>query len=293
MAVSDAAAHPQSVTEVPDLVVVVLAAGEGRRLAPLTHLRPKPLCPVGGRPLLELALERAATVAAPVAVNLHHGAAAIRAHLEEVGRTDVHLSEERPEALGTAGAIAALKDWVDGRDVLVLNADTWAPGDLGPSVRGWARDRPAVVVHGDGGFGPRARIAASLLPWSEVRALRAEPTGLYEVVWRRCHDSGELAVLRHDGPFVDCGTPVDYLSANLAAAERSGGPVLGVGAEAAPGSVRGRSVVGEAAVVRGQVVDSVLWPGCVVDPDEVLVRTVRADGGLTLGPLPVAEGRSG
>ena len=42
----------------PDLVGVVLAAGEGRRLRPLTDLRPKPLCPVGNRALLDLALER-------------------------------------------------------------------------------------------------------------------------------------------------------------------------------------------------------------------------------------------
>src|SRR5688500_9870847 len=50
---------------------VVLAAGEGRRLRPLTELLPKPLCPVANRPLFDIALERVRTVADLVAANVH------------------------------------------------------------------------------------------------------------------------------------------------------------------------------------------------------------------------------
>ena len=56
-----------------DLAGVVLAAGLGTRLRPLTLVRPKPLCPVGDRPLLDHALDRMAAVAGDVAVNVHHG----------------------------------------------------------------------------------------------------------------------------------------------------------------------------------------------------------------------------
>ena len=266
--------------------MIVLAAGAGRRLAPLTDLRPKPLCPVGNRALLDLALERVAPLGAPVAVNLHHGAATIRAHLVNGGRDDVHLSEEQPEALGTAGAVGALRGWLDGRDVVIVNADTWAPGDLTPFVTGWDRSHPSVLVHGADSFGPRVGVVASLLPWAEARRLEPVPTGLYEVVWRRCHEAGGLDAERHDGPFVDCGTPTDYLEANLAAAVLAGGPVIDPTATViGDGAVVGRSVVGAGAVVEGRVEDSVVWPGARVGPDEVLMRSVRASAALTLGPL--------
>lgn len=268
--------------------MVVLAAGEGRRLAPLSSLVPKALCPVANRPLLDHALDRVEALrlqGAAVAVNLHHGADAVRAHLAD--RPWVHLSEEQPEALGTAGALGALRSWVGGREVLVVNADTWAPGDLTPFVAAWDRARPCVLVHGSASFGPRAQVAASLLPWSEASVLEAVPTGLYEVVWRRCHDAGGLDVVRHDGPFVDCGTPADLLEANLAAVALAGGtPLVDATADVVGGRVTGRSVVGPGAVVRGTVHDSVLWGGAVVGEGEVLVRSVRTGTGLTLGPLP-------
>jgi mannose-1-phosphate guanylyltransferase/MurNAc alpha-1-phosphate uridylyltransferase len=209
----------------------------------------------------------------------------VRAHLAD--RPWVHLSEEQPEALGTAGALGALRPWIDGRDVLVVNADTWAPGDLTPFVAGWDRAGPCVLVHGSTSFGPRARVAANLLPWSATRALEPVPTGLYEVVWRRHHDEGALDVALHDGPFVDCGTPADLLEANLAAVALAGGaPVVDPTADVSAGRVVGRSVVGPGAVVRGTVDDSVLWPGAVVADGEVLVRSLRTGTNLTLGPFP-------
>ena len=265
--------------------MIVLAAGAGRRLAPLTDLRPKPLCPVGNRALLDLALDRVGALEGPVAVNLHHGADAVREHLAASGRVDVHLSEEHPQALGTAGAVGALRSWLDGRDVLVVNADTWAPGALTGFVAGWDRARTCVLVHATDTFGPRVGVVASLLPWAEARRLEPVPTGLYEVVWRRCHEAGALVAVRHDGPFVDCGTPADYLEANLGASALIGGPVIDPSASVAAGSVVGRSVVGAGAVVEGRVEDSVVWPGERVAADEVLVRSVRASATVTLGPL--------
>ena len=269
--------------------MVVLAAGAGRRLAPLSDLVPKPLCPVVNRALVDHALDRVAPLGLPVAVNLHHGADAVRVHLEGAGPVGLHLSEEQPEALGTAGAIGALRGWLDGRDALVVNADTWAPGDLDRFVAGWDRERPGVLVHGTDRFGPRVGVVASLLPWAEARRLDPVPSGLYEVVWRRCHEADALDAVRYDGPFVDCGTPADYLAANLGAAALAGGSLVHPRATVGAGTLRGTCVVGAGAVVEGWIEDSVVWPGARVAPGEVLVRSVRASAGLTLGPLAVGS----
>src|SRR5690606_16890365 len=109
--------HQRSKRMGDSLAGVVLAAGAGSRLAPLTRLRPKALCPVGGRALVDHALDRLRPHVERLSVNLHHGADALDGHLP----VDVHRSVEMPVALGTAGALGALRPWVDGRDVLLTN----------------------------------------------------------------------------------------------------------------------------------------------------------------------------
>jgi MurNAc alpha-1-phosphate uridylyltransferase len=250
---------------VPELVAVVLAAGAGRRLRPLTDLRPKALCPVGNRPLVDLALERAGRHTAAAAVNVHHHRAQLEAHLH--GR--VHLSVEEPQALGTAGALGALRDWIDGRAVLVLNADAWHRDDLGALVEGWDGERARLLVVDDparGDFGRWRFAGASLLPWRLVRTLRAEPSGLYEACWRALAERGALDFVTSAVPFVDCGTPGDYLRANLAA---SGG----------------HSVIGEGVRIDGEVDRCVVWPGGVVARGERLVEAIRVGSDLTLTPF--------
>lgn len=244
-----------------DVCAVILAAGEGARLRPLTLLRPKLLCPVDGTPLVDLTLERAATAVDPgaVAVNLFHGREALAAHLD--GRA--HLSVEQGEARGTAGALGVLRPWIDGRGVLVLNGDTWAPGDLAPFVAAWDRERVRVLVAGDDHLGPASRIAGACMPWAEVARLATSPTGLWEVSWRHRLSEGRVEVVRWDGPWVDCGTPAQYLAANMAA---SGGV----------------PVVGEGADVRGELDGSVVWAGAHVWAGETLVHAVRADDGVTV-----------
>jgi NDP-sugar pyrophosphorylase family protein len=70
-------------------------------------------------------------------------------------------------------------------------------------------------------------------------------------------------VVRHDGPFVDCGTPAEYLEANLTA---SGG----------------ESVVGEGAEIGGSIDRCVVWSGAVVWPGEALTRAIRPDETTTV-----------
>lgn len=251
---------------VEDLVGVVLAAGEGVRLRPLTLRKPKPLCPVDNVPLVDHALGRAATVTPHLAVNLHHGRDQLAAHLEAeagpVAGSPVHLSVEEPEALGTAGALGHLRPWIDGRAAVVLNGDTWSPGSLAAAVQGWDRERVRLLVVDDDRLTRSSRLAGALLPWSEIAPLEPVPSGLYEASWGRLAAEGRIEVVRWDGPWVDCGTPARYLHANMLA---SGG----------------RSVVGPGSKVDGRVVRSVLWEDSVVRADEVLVDAVRA-GNLTV-----------
>lgn len=242
---------------------VVLAAGAGRRLAPLTLLRPKALCPVGSVPLVDLAIDRLRPHVAQVAVNVHHGRAGLQAHLGD----RAHVSVEEPEALGTAGALGRLKGWVDGRPVLLTNADAWLPADLGLLITGWDGERIRLLVVDDplrGDFGRFRYCGAALFPWSALRDLEPVPSGLYEMRWRAAWEAGALDLVTHRGPFIDCGSPAEYLAANLAAS--GGTSVVSPDARVQAGAVLTRSVV---------------WPDSVVRSQEVLVDAIRA------GPITV------
>lgn len=241
------------------LAGVVLAAGAGTRLQPLTRLRPKALCPVGNVPLVELAIDRVCTVVSEVAVNVHHGRDAMEAHLG----SRVHLSVEADRALGTAGALGQLRGWLDGRAAVVVNADAWCPGTLTAFVEGWDGERIRLLLAGDDHLTPTSRIAGALMPWSEIVELPAETAGLYEASWRDAQAAGRLEVVRHDGPFVDCGTPAQYLEANLL-------------------SSGGESVVEEGAEVAGTIDRCVIWSGAVVWPGESLTRAIRPDATTTV-----------
>ena len=247
-----------------DLVGIVLAAGKGERLRPLTEVRPKALCPINNTPLLDLAVARVRRHAAEVAVNTHHLAHQVQAHLDGTG---IMVSVEAPEALGTAGALGALRHWIAGRDVLIHNADTWLTDPLDQLVRGWDGRQPRLLVGpaGDGraDFGDRRFVGVSLLPGTMAAALPACPLGLYEAVWRNAWESGKLELIDVTGPAIDCGTVADYLRANLIA---NGGA----------------SVIGAGCVVNGEVRRSVIWEGCTVEPGECLTDMVRATASITV-----------
>jgi NDP-sugar pyrophosphorylase family protein len=270
-------------TTADGLCAVVLAAGAGTRLRPLTLLRPKALCPVGNVPLLDLALERVAGLGlagpATVAVNASYLAGQVVAHLGD----RVHVSVEPDAPLGTAGGVGRLRDWIDGRAVLVGNADAYlAGGSLDALTAGWdgrtVRLLGVPAARGEvGTFSGFAFAGFSLLPRRWVRRLRDTPGDLVRAVWRPAEAAGALQVVPFGGHFRDTGTPARYLAANLHAAVAAGGRGGNLIADGA--AVPGRcesSVVGAGAVVRGRVTRCVVWPGCTVRADENLTDSIRA-----------------
>ena len=268
-----------------DLVGVVLAAGTGTRLDPLTQLLPKALCPVGNRALVDLALDRIGPLVGSHAVNAHHHGERLRSHHREHWAEAVTVSLEPDHPLGTAGGIGRLRSWIDGRSVVVVNADSWTPTSLDALLEGWDGHTVRVMVNGESTFGPSSKVVASTLPWRIIERLDDSPTGLYEVVWRDEFERGDLEVVSHEGVFIDCGTPLDYLRANLEAIALAGGSLVAEGAQIDASATVTSSVIGAGARVFGDVEASVVWPGQVVEPRERLICSIRAGTSVTVGPL--------
>ena len=238
---------------------IVLAAGLGTRLLPLTELRPKALCPVDNVALVDHGIERLRAHVGAIAVNAHHHTEQMEAHL---AGHDVHLSVEEGEPLGTAGAVGNMRGWIDGRAVAVTNGDAWHPGSVDALFDGWDGETLRLLVTHDperADFGDWRFAGTSLMSWPMVKDLEPVPSGLYEVLWSTVED---VELVELDGEFFDCGTPRDYLLANLAA---SGG----------------ESVIASTAVVEGDVERSVVWPDSRVERGERLVEAIRA-GSLTV-----------
>lgn len=112
---------------------IVLAAGYGTRLAPITDHLPKPLLPVAGVPLLDHVLARLfAGGVGPVAVNSHHLGPLVADHLaaHPAGSQLVHYSET--EILGTGGALANAREFLAATpEFVVFNGDVLCDVDLG------------------------------------------------------------------------------------------------------------------------------------------------------------------
>ena len=269
---------------------MVLAAGLGTRLRPLTDHRAKALVPVGDRPALAHVVNRLrAAGISRVVVNAHHHLDQLRAFASAEAGLDLALSEET-DLLGTAGGIAHAKGLLGEGDVLLWNADILADVDVPAllAAHGTLADGATLVVQplprGQGSvgldetgrvvrlrqqsFADEARGGQFLGIHVLGRALRARlPArgGLIEDVYLPALGRGEvLRAHLFEGPWHDIGTLPSYLVANMAWLAARGLPHwIGPGARVADGVVLDRSVVGEGATVtgRGALTRCVVWPG--------------------------------
>ena len=116
--------------EVPD-TAMVMAAGLGKRMRPLTATKPKPLIEVAGKPLLDHVLDRLrAAGVKKVVVNVHYLADALEAHLANAaGGLEVTISDERDLLLETGGGLVRAQSMIDSDPFLAINSDNlWIDG---------------------------------------------------------------------------------------------------------------------------------------------------------------------
>lgn len=115
---------------------VLLAAGMGTRLRPLTDTVPKCMVPIAGRPLLEIWLEQLAAAGVDeVLVNLHHLPDVVSAYLADRSGAPRVVTVFEPMLLGSAGTLVAARNWVASEPMfLACYADNLTDFDLGTLV---------------------------------------------------------------------------------------------------------------------------------------------------------------
>ena len=251
---------------------IVLAAGRGRRLEPLTLTTPKPLLPVAGRPILAHILDALATARIrDIVVVVGHLGDQIAAYLETRPGPRARVAVQSPLG-GNGDAVRAAREYLEG-PVLVAFGDTILAGDLSAALGsgaaviavarvedgrsygivetdqgGWVRrlwEKPAVPPSHDavaGTFvfpeGRRLREALDEMA-AQAAAARAGGTSRTGEVWltdvvQRMIDRGErVRTLRVDA-FYDCGTPGRLAEAERALREADGPRPRGAGTPVPP-----------------------------------------------------------
>lgn len=266
---------------------LVLAAGHGTRLSPLTREIPKPLLPIGHEPLLARTLrvlhERGAS---RLVVNSHHLSEKISEFTSGYG-LKVHVSHE-PELRGTAGGIVAARELLGEGPVLLVNGDIYgevpvrelldgagpglrlavAPRARGEGTVGLAADGSVVRLRGQitgeetsGGD----YLGMALVGEAARRALPDDGCLVGDYAMPLLLGGGRVDTVLTPISFIDIGTPRDYQGANLAWFRAHPEDCVGSGAELAAGVTLRESVIGAGARVggRGAVVRSVVLPGAV------------------------------
>jgi N-acetyl-alpha-D-muramate 1-phosphate uridylyltransferase len=228
-------------------IAMVLAAGLGQRMRPLTDTKPKPLVEVASKPLIDHVLDRLAGAGAERAViNVHYRAEQIVEHVAARKRPQITISDERGVLLGTGGGVMkALPQlgnapffhmnsdtiWIDGvtpnlnrlaaafdsarMDALLLLAP--ATGSIGYSGRG------DFIMAGDGRLQARAEREVAPFVYAGAAILAPAlflnaPQGEFPLtdLFKRAQEQGRLHGLRLEGLWMHVGTPAAVREAEQA-----------------------------------------------------------------------------
>jgi MurNAc alpha-1-phosphate uridylyltransferase len=233
------AIRPDPGGHVPE-TAMVMAAGLGKRMRPLTATRPKPLVEVGGKALLDHVFDRLRSAGVKRAVvNVHYLADALEAHLKNrVKGIDVIVSDERGKLMETGGGIVQARDLIGDQPFVVVNSDNlWIDGPT-DAIRAlaarWDDDKmdalllvvPQARAHchaGQGDFrvAPDGRILGRRQPGKiapfvytgvqilSPRVIADWPEGPFSTMlfWERAIAAGRAYGLVHQGLWFDVGTP--------------------------------------------------------------------------------------
>jgi MurNAc alpha-1-phosphate uridylyltransferase len=225
---------------------MVLAAGLGKRMRPITDRIPKPLVKVGGQTMLDQALDRLAEAGIETAVvNVHHLADQIEAHLATRERPRIIISDERGALLETGGGIKKALPLLGSKPFLVLNSDSlWIEGpqsNIRRLLACWDEDRMDILLLlavaatslGYDGLGDFLMDATGLLRrrrerevspfvYAGVAVMKPElfagaPEGAFSLnrLFDQAIAAGRLYGLRLDGQWLHVGTPDSVKAADL------------------------------------------------------------------------------
>lgn len=307
---------------------MILAAGYGTRLRPITDTVPKPLVPLCNRPLIAYVADSLLEAGVmELVVNLHHLHEPLERFLRTTYDIPIHFSYE-PEILGTGGGLRRVRSLLEGEeDFFLVNGDTIQrpPYErLRESRRGTnaiaalaLRHPPAddrfTPVHCDRGlvtgFG-RGRGEALMFSGAHCIGGRIfdhlparDFSGIVEDVYQPLLDSGaeRIVAVVDDGLWFDIGTPVRYLAASrmLAGLMSRGEVATPHGSRAGGGNVvhetarvTGRiegSVVGARSRVEGELHASAVWDDCHIAAGAVLESCIVMSGVTLDRPLRLSR----
>ncbi|MHA1569393.1 MAG: nucleotidyltransferase family protein [Alphaproteobacteria bacterium] len=230
----------------PPTTAMILAAGLGTRMRPLTDSCPKPLLPLGGGAMIDLALDHAAAAGVRRAVvNLHYLGGMIRDHL--AGRTapEIVFSDEQPQILDTGGGIAQALPllgtapfytvnsdavWV-GPNPLALLAAAWKPARMDALLLLVPRERARsytragdFFLSGEGDmpvWRGKSETAPMVYTGAQIIApgvFANAPQGPFPL-WDALTAWDRVAALSYPGGWVDVGTPAGLAEARAALGE--------------------------------------------------------------------------
>lgn len=218
---------------------MVLAAGLGKRMRPLTATTPKPLIQVSGKALLDHIFDRLEDAGVSKAiVNVHYLADSVEAHVARRARDmSITVSDERAELLETGGGVTKALPLIDADPFFVLNSDVlWVDGPsdtLRLLAARWDPDTMDVLMllipqarahchkgRGDFHMDARGRVIrrnpAKIAPfvYSGIqlvsrRLFEDPPAGPFStnILWDRAIEKGRAFGLSHQGMWFDIGTP--------------------------------------------------------------------------------------
>jgi MurNAc alpha-1-phosphate uridylyltransferase len=231
--------RPDPHARVPE-TAMVMAAGLGKRMRPLTATRPKPLVEVAGKPLIDHVFDhlRSAGVKRAI-VNVHYLADTLEAHVtNRIEGIDVVVSDERKQLMETGGGLVHARDLLGDDPMLVVNSDNlWLDGPV-DSIKLLASrwddaimDALLLVVpyarannhSGQGDFrvaadgriiGRRKEGATAPFVYTGIqilhpRVIRDWPEGPFStnLFWTRAIEAGRAYAQVHQGLWFDVGTP--------------------------------------------------------------------------------------
>ncbi|HWE73174.1 MAG TPA: nucleotidyltransferase family protein [Stellaceae bacterium] len=229
---------------------MILAAGFGTRMRPITEHTPKPLIPLCGRALIDHGIDRLAAVGVKrIVVNTHYKAPMMAEHLTQRRDVEIVLSHEET-LLDTGGGVKnALKHlgdafyvmnadvfWLNGRTpALTRLARAWDPARL-DALMLVQRTTSAIGYEGIGDFAVdpmgtvRRRAEREVVPFLfagvEILSRRffdGAPDGVFSLnqLWNKAIVSGRLEAIIHDGEWFHVGTPQGLAASEDRLSERN------------------------------------------------------------------------